>query len=217
MAKFIRCYDDFWLKDVRHILTLNSEIWADMNKEEFNLDNLGVCMDSHWLTLVFKLKGYQGFEKLSGNRVYTKLLDDAKSKGMRCICVGGSEKAATNMRKDGRVDVVLSGGIDAIWSEMDAVDFMNSFVFVALGYPKQDEVIRDALNRGAAKGIGLGGTFEMVYGSERMAPKFIESLGLEWLWRAGQNRGRYKRWPKVIKGLLTFKIVKFERIFEVRI
>ena len=57
-------------------------------------------------------------------------------------------------------------------------------VLVALGSAKQEEWIRRWLDlTGAAVGVGVGGSFEMISGRVGRAPEWMQRNGLEWLFR----------------------------------
>lgn len=67
-------------------------------------------------------------------------------------------------------------------------------VFVALGSPKQEFVIRDlraALPR--AWWLGVGISFSFVAGDVKRAPRWLQRLGLEWLHRLVQEPRRLAR------------------------
>lgn len=71
-----------------------------------------------------------------------------------------------------------------------------NLLFVALGTPKQDKWIRN--HRGDPRlplSIGVGASLDFVAGAQTRAPKAVQRIGLEWLWRlALQPRrlfGRY--------------------------
>jgi N-acetylglucosaminyldiphosphoundecaprenol N-acetyl-beta-D-mannosaminyltransferase len=47
--------------------------------------------------------------------------------------------------------------------------------------------------------MGVGGTFDFIAGVKKRAPMFMQSLGLEWLWRFFLEPKRYKRmWNAVV-------------------
>jgi len=76
-------------------------------------------------------------------------------------------------------------------------------VFIGLGAPKQ-EYLMDAL-RHTFKGqtlhdvysnlvvMSVGGSFDMLAGKVRRAPKFVQTIGFEWLWRLFLEPWRIKR------------------------
>jgi N-acetylglucosaminyldiphosphoundecaprenol N-acetyl-beta-D-mannosaminyltransferase len=64
-------------------------------------------------------------------------------------------------------------------------------LLVALGNPKQELWIarhRDAL--GVSVAIGVGCTLDLLAGKSRRAPRWMQTTGLEWLFRLGQEPGR---------------------------
>lgn len=57
-------------------------------------------------------------------------------------------------------------------------------VLVALGAPRQERVLAQVLPKlKGAIGVGVGGSFDVLSGHKRRAPKFWQRLQLEWLWR----------------------------------
>ena len=67
-------------------------------------------------------------------------------------------------------------------------------VLVALGVPKQEKLIYDNLND-FKKGIfvGIGGSFDVISGTKKRAPKLFIKLNLEWLYRIAFSPARWKR------------------------
>ena len=73
------------------------------------------------------------------------------------------------------------------------IDFKPEYVFLALGFPKQEflyEKIRNKNPQIAAYFLGIGGSFEMLSGEKVRAPRRLQNLGLEWLWRLSQDPKR---------------------------
>lgn len=112
---------------------------------------------------------------------------------------GVAEQAATELRRRHpglRASVyeppVIVGGEPA---EQDAVQHINGagagVVLVALGHPKQELFItanRDRLRVPVA--IGVGGSFDILTGRFRRAPKWAQRSGLEWVFRLLQEPRR---------------------------
>lgn len=67
-------------------------------------------------------------------------------------------------------------------------------VLVALGVPKQEKLIYDNLQY-FEKGIfvGVGGSFDVISGNKKRAPKIFIKLNLEWLYRIAFSPSRWKR------------------------
>ncbi len=65
---------------------------------------------------------------------------------------------------------------------------------VAYGAPAQDLWIQRNLARlPGALAIGVGGTFDFLSGRQRRAPRFMQRLGLEWLYRLYREPWRWRR------------------------
>jgi len=59
-------------------------------------------------------------------------------------------------------------------------------VYSCFGFPKQELVINAVRDRlSSAWFLGLGGSFAIVSGRTRRAPRWMQSIGMEWLWRLG--------------------------------
>ena len=70
-------------------------------------------------------------------------------------------------------------------------------VLVALGVPLQEEMIYSNINK-LSKGIfvGVGGTFDVLSGTKKRAPRIFIKLNLEWLYRIIKEPRRLKRFFK---------------------
>lgn len=67
-------------------------------------------------------------------------------------------------------------------------------LFVAYGAPAQDLwIARNGARTGAGVAVGVGGSFDFIAGVSRRAPRWAQSLGLEWLYRLAQEPWRWKR------------------------
>lgn len=91
----------------------------------------------------------------------------------------------------------------------EIVDSKAEVLFVALGCPKQESFIIDNFDTLPAKILmGVGGSFDVIGGLKKRAPKIMISLGLEWLYRVILEPFRFKRLlviPKFLIKSLTFK------------
>jgi len=89
-----------------------------------------------------------------------------------------------------------------------------NILFVAWGSPKQEIWIRENLKkfRSPLTAIGVGGTFDFVAGVRVRAPRWMQKIGIEWLYRLFQEPKRFGRiWTAVIKfpiAVIKSKITK---------
>ncbi len=80
-------------------------------------------------------------------------------------------------------------------------------VLVALGIPEQEKLIYKYINK-FKKGIfvGVGGSFDVISGHKKRAPKIFIKLNLEWLYRILKEPSRLKRfYNNNIKFILEIK------------
>ncbi len=70
-------------------------------------------------------------------------------------------------------------------------------ILVALGIPEQELLIYNNLNK-FDKGIfvGVGGSFDVLSGFKKRAPKIFRKLNIEWLYRISREPKRFKRFFK---------------------
>ena len=67
-------------------------------------------------------------------------------------------------------------------------------LFVAFGAPRQDRFIRANLTTlDVPVAMGVGGAFDLLSGSVRRAPDWLQRVGGEWLWRLAQEPRRLWR------------------------
>jgi len=76
----------------------------------------------------------------------------------------------------------------------DIVALKPNLVLVGMGFPRQEQFIQ-ALSQeyDAGVSLGVGGAFDIWSGSIKRAPVWMQSVGLEWLYRYGKEPRRFKR------------------------
>jgi len=97
-------------------------------------------------------------------------------------------------------------------------DFSPRIALITLGAPYQEEFIYNNLKSfpSVKLAIGIGGAFDFFTGHIKRAPKLIRYLGLEWLFRIFQEKGKRKLWrlKRIYHAVIvfSFKFIKW-RIF----
>lgn len=75
-----------------------------------------------------------------------------------------------------------------------------SILLVGLGAPKQEKWIYEHLEEvGAKVAIGVGGSFDVMAGNVKRAPKLFRKLGLEWFYRLITQPTRWRRMMRLPK------------------
>lgn len=86
--------------------------------------------------------------------------------------------------------------VSAYISPDDPIDIL----FVAFGFPKQEEWIAENLFRLPIKvAMGVGGAFDYISGDVIRAPFLIRAVGFEWLFRLIKQPWRWRRQLSLIK------------------
>ncbi|MEV7604745.1 WecB/TagA/CpsF family glycosyltransferase [Paenarthrobacter sp. NPDC089322] len=122
--------------------------------------------------------------------------------GLERVAVIGAGRAA-NTEAVARLRTIIPGAtVDGMpgeaWDEdiEDAVvawlaDFRPQLVLLGLGMPLQETVLRRRLLQlPPAVYCAVGGAIEQVAGVQKLAPRWLGRLGLEWAWRLVLHPGR---------------------------
>ena len=87
-----------------------------------------------------------------------------------------------------------------------------SILLVGLGAPKQEKWISAHLQEvGVKVAIGIGGSFDVMAGNVKRAPKIFRKLGLEWFYRLATQPSRWRRMLRLPKFALTVLRKKKQR------
>ncbi|MCL2548855.1 MAG: WecB/TagA/CpsF family glycosyltransferase [Symbiobacteriaceae bacterium] len=210
--------------ELSHIVTLNPEIaWAAYNDP---LLFRAVCSaelvipDGIGVYLAAKLRGEQIPQRVTGFDLMQRLLELAAIKGYRVFLLGASpgvaEEAATAaLQRLPSLQIV--GTADGYFREIDEPDLLEriasldvDMLFCALGAPRPAEpwIYRNRENLPVGLAMGVGGSFNVMAGRIRRAPRWMQRAGLEWLFRVILEPRRLLRiavFPRFVLTALTYK------------
>ena len=87
------------------------------------------------------------------------------------------------------------------------------FCMLAVGSPQQEILARQLKSRGIARGMALciGASINFITGVERRAPRWMQSLALEWLYRLMQDPRRLAR-RYLLRGPRVFALLLMGRM-----
>lgn len=157
-------------------------------------------------------------EKISGSDFIWDIAKFAAENKHKIFLLGGAatvaERTALKLQTDIyglRVGGVHSGVAEDFDEIAEAINRSHSdILLVAFGSPKQEKWLSQHLKKTCCKiGIGLGGSFDFIAGTQQRAPKWVAYFGLEWLYRLVQEPHRIKRQmaiPKLMWLVLIDKI-----------
>lgn len=168
------------------------------------------------------LNGIKLKEKVPGVDLFWALCKLSEDKGYRIFMLGGKPGVAKEAAKrikfiHPRVKIVYTypGSVKETKKIRHLINHTRpNILFVAWGAPKQDIWINKNLKKFQMPlvAVGVGGTFDFIAGVRVRAPKWIRSIGLEWLYRLFQEPKRFGRiWTAVVRFPLTVIISKLKR------
>jgi N-acetylglucosaminyldiphosphoundecaprenol N-acetyl-beta-D-mannosaminyltransferase len=164
-----------------------------------------VVADGMPLIWASRIAGESLPERVSGSSMVWTICEAASARRQSVFLLGGDPgvaECAANVFREHYPDLEIAGttcpfvGFESDERELarvqrEVTEASPSIVFVALGFPKQDLLIRRL--RGSlpqASFLGVGISLSYVTGDLSRAPGWICSLGLEWAYRLSQEPTR---------------------------
>ena len=150
--------------------------------------------DSVGIEMAAKKQGKPLKQRIPGQAYFRKILEIGEKEGWTFYLLGG--KGDTVIRAIENIksiypNIKIVGSHEGFFekkSEQEVISEINSLkpnvLFVAMGAPAQEKWIYEhkyELNVDVA--AGQGGTFDYEAGNIKRAPKWIQKIGIEWLWR----------------------------------
>ena len=216
------------------IVTANPEtfmIAKDDNEFESLLLNekITIVPDGVGVLKFANLLGYNVKEKIPGIEIVEQLFKEGNKQSKSIYLFGASKEVIEKLvdklkNKYPKLNIVgYSDGYvfdkDVVFNKI--IKLKPDIVLVALGIPNQEKLVYRYFNK-FKKGIfvGVGGSFDVLSGYKKRAPKFFRKLNLEWLYRIIKEPKRIKRFSEnnisfifeVI--LIKFKIEKYRTLIK---
>lgn len=188
---------------------LNNSILSENFKNEKSIiipDGIGTVVAS-------KLVGNPVKEKIAGIDVVKEVLAKANSENKSIYLLGAKDeivkKCAENIQKD-FPSLIISGFHNGFFDLDNCNDIIEEIrkcnpwaIFVAMGSPRQEIFIEKILHDSNVHiFMGVGGVFDIFAGELKRAPKWMISLGLEWLYRVIKEPFRIIRLIAIPKFLI---------------
>lgn len=193
------------------------ELAKILNEAKYSLaDGIGI-------KLAARIKGIK-LKRVTGADLSVKLLKLAWTKKYRVAIViwnkglssSNDIKISLKTKYPGLNFIVLENERTPYLASTN-IEIINSFnpqiLFVALGAPQQEKLIRNHLLnlKNINFAIGVGGSFDFITKKAKRAPKFFRYLGLEWLWRLVIQPQRLKRiWRATF--VFSYKALRYRKI-----
>ena len=191
----------------------NPAYWEVLRQADMRL------VDSFGLRLAGLISGANPV-RVTGVEFSEQLLQEAVRRNWKVALIGGAsgvaDKAAWEIRK-GYPTLALTaeqGGLigkDGTDDEAGAearfrlTQSAPDILLVALSFPGQEAwIARHLAELPSVKiAVGVGGTIDYWSGMKQRAPRILQTLGLEWLWRLAKEP---KRWKRIVNAVVVFPL-----------
>lgn len=207
MDKVIEKVEDTIIEDKKaFIVAINPEkvIKAQNDKNLEKLINSADIKipDGSGIVIASKLKKGEIKERVTGIDLMKEICKLSGRKSYRIFLLGakpGVAKRASEVLINS-IDNIQIVGVHDGYFEMDKeiVKLINdskaNIVFVALGSPKQENFIKNNMDKiNSNIFMGVGGSFDVICGDINRAPVFMQKIGAEWLYRLIKEPSRISR------------------------
>lgn len=207
--------DDFneemskWLKNNKRqfIVTANPETFMKSKDDnEINTllldENTILVPDGIAIVKTANMLGYNIKERIAGIDIANQLLEEGNKQKKSIYLFGSKQEVIDDLIKiilEKYPNLTIAGSSNGYKEDKDKVfdeivTVKPDIVLVALGIPAQEKLIYKHLDR-FDKGIfvGVGGSFDVMSGHKKRAPKIFIKLNLEWFYRIACEPKRIKR------------------------
>ncbi len=159
--------------------------------------------DGKPLSIVQRLRGYQTAERVPGPDLMPKIFALSEKKGYRHYFYGSKQSTLDSLKeklleKYPKLNIVgmYSPPFRPLTEEEDGevVEQINiakpDFIWVGLGAPKQEIWMAEHENRVCGVMLGVGAGFDFHAGTIKRAPRWMQEVCMEWLYRIIQDPKR---------------------------
>jgi N-acetylglucosaminyldiphosphoundecaprenol N-acetyl-beta-D-mannosaminyltransferase len=171
------------------------------------------------MVVVSRILGTPLKERVTGIDLMLKIIEICSKNGKKIFLFGGkpgvAEEAAGNLLAGyPGINIV---GIHHGYSENDGEvirqikDTKPDILFVGIGAGRQEKWLNKHLKElKVSIGMAIGGSLDVISGKKKRAPRWIQKLYIEWLYRLFTEPGRWKRQlalPKFLYLTLFRKVI----------
>lgn len=205
------------------IITANPETFMMSNENEelrnalLNKESV-IVADGIGIVKGAKILNYNIKETITGVELCTALLEKCNKYGKSIYFFGAKQDVLHKLLEVVKIEypnIIISGFTNGYVDNKNKVfdeiySLQPDVCFVALGIPMQEILINNNFAR-FNKGIfmGVGGSFDVISGIKKRAPKIFVNTHTEWLYRITKEPKRLKRFFKYnIKYLFKLKYLK---------
>jgi N-acetylglucosaminyldiphosphoundecaprenol N-acetyl-beta-D-mannosaminyltransferase len=165
-----------------------------------------VNVDGMSVVWALRILGYKIPERVPGIDLFESLLSMSMDKGYRPYFLGAKSDVINEMMSEINVkysNLEIAGWHSGYFDDNQELDIANEvkassadLLFLGITSPKKEMFINKYSEYMEVPFVmGVGGSFDIMAGRSRRAPKWIQNSGLEWLYRIYQEpRRMWKRY-----------------------
>lgn len=163
--------------------------------------------DSYGVVWALRRQGIHLQDRVTGVDLVSGLCEIAAQEGKSVYLLGSSpgvaEKAARALQER-YTGLRIAGARDGYYAAAEELEIVKDvaatkpdILLVAMGIPRQEKFLAKYQEQiGFRIGMGIGGSLDVLSGQVKRAPKVVQAVRMEWLWRVILN-------PKKISKVAT--------------
>lgn len=185
-----------------------------------NADGASILLAARLLHIPLK-------ERVTGIDLFLKLVELAHRKHYRIFLFGAEEEVVRKVKKTFETQypgIQIAGYRNGYFTQEDEPQIVEQMkaakadiMFVGFSSPRKEYWVHRYLDQLQIPFVmGVGGSFDVLAGKTKRAPRWMQACGLEWLFRFLQEPGRL--WKRYLVGNVSFLIYvlsfKWKAMFE---
>ena len=210
-----------------HIVSGNPEVLLKGLQNKVLSDNFTskssiIIPDGISTVICAKIVGLPVKEKIAGIEVMDSIVKKCEKENQGIYLLGSTKETVDmcniNLRTKYRKLNILGShdgyfemdNCEEILKEIEKVN--PQVLFVAMGCPRQEIFITKYMDRLPCRiFMGVGGSFDIIAGNLKRAPKWMIDLGMEWVYRVAKEPFRIKRLSSIPEFILMVVKEKYKR------
>ena len=190
--------------------------------ENFTSENSIIIPDGIGTVICSKIVRQPVKEKIAGVELMDRIVKKCEKENQGIYLLGSTQETVNmcniNLRtKYSKLNILGShdgyfemDNCEELLKEIEKVS--PQVLFVAMGCPRQEIFIAKYMDRLPCKVfMGVGGSFDIIAGNVKRAPKWMINIGMEWLYRVAKEPFRIKRLSSIPKFILMVIKEKHKR------
>jgi exopolysaccharide biosynthesis WecB/TagA/CpsF family protein len=227
LERFTQLAANFGSSEFGYVVTPNTDhlirYYDDAHFRALYADAQFILLDSRFLSYLFRLVRGVSLPVCAGSDLTSSLIKNVINSDDQLILIGATEQQATMLREQFKLTRLQHynppmGFIKDPLAVETCLQFIEHhsparFVFIAIGSPQQEIIAQHIKQRGRTQGMGLciGASINFLTGEERRAPRWMQRIGCEWLYRLIQDPRRLaKRY--LVRGPRIFLLLRYIQV-----